>query len=220
MAPKPPTGMVVFVDMGKRMRAGWYTTFHTSTVHRAEYRRAHRTSRPPPIIVVDSSSDTILASPGLHASTLETLFSETSTVNDNLNPSLSSQVLGHRWHEYSDDTIQAAISQLDATNTPSEAPNHPYHTTIRVLSSAMQKLSRARAELEQKRRILLEKEAARRKRADQLLTELGPSERDVAKRLLQSLFPDDDEDDHMVQRKQSMMVSTPELSISPSLTLP
>ena len=62
--------------------------------------------------------------------------------------------------------------------------------------------------LEDDRALLQEKETARKERADQLLRELPPSERDVARRILQSLFPDDDENVHQIQRRQSNMVSS------------
>jgi hypothetical protein len=51
-----------------------------------------------------------------------------------------------------------------------------------------------------------ERELARRKRADELLKELEPSEQVIARRLIQSLFTDDDENEHNVHRKQSVMV--------------
>jgi hypothetical protein len=60
--------------------------------------------------------------------------------------------------------------------------------------------------LEDARKVLYEKELARRKRADELLKELEPSEKVIARRLIQSLFTDDDENEHNVRRKQSVMV--------------
>ena len=120
-----------------------------------------------------------------------------------VSPAQSAQVLETKWHEYSDEAIQSTISRLGATNSPSEAPSNPYHDTLRVLSSAVHRLSKARAELEESRKELLEREAARRTRADELMRELQPSEQEVARRLLQSLFPDDDESRREVQRKHS-----------------
>jgi hypothetical protein len=64
-------------------------------------------------------------------------------------------------------------------------------------------------DLEDKRRRLGEREREQRRRAERLVEEMGEmggQEREVAKRLLQSLFPDDDEGVHQVQRKQSRMV--------------
>ena len=51
--------------------------------------------------------------------------------------------------------------------------------------------------------VLYEEELARRKRADELLKELEPSEQVIARRLIQSLFTDhdDDENEHNVHRK-------------------
>ncbi|KAF7789776.1 hypothetical protein EIP86_000722 [Pleurotus ostreatoroseus] len=110
-----------------------------------------------------------------------------------LSPVHTAQVLGTKWHEYSDEDIDATISKISTSTPSSDTPGNPYHATLRVLSSAVKKLSQARAELEESRRVLLEKEAARRTRAEQLMKELQPSEQDIARRVIQSLFPDDDE---------------------------
>jgi hypothetical protein len=67
-------------------------------------------------------------------------------------------------------------------------------------------LSRARIELEEHRKLLQEKEAARKERAETLLSELLPSEREVAKRVIQSIFTGDDETRHGVQRHGSLSV--------------
>ena len=49
--------------------------------------------------------------------------------------------------------------------------------------------------------VLYEEELARRKRADELLKELEPSEQVIARHLIQLLFTDDDENEHNVHRK-------------------
>lgn len=121
-------------------------------------------------------------------------------------PAIASQVLATKWHTYSDEAIQVTISKLSASDSPTDPPSHPYHSTLRILSSAVHNLSRIRLELEDGRKVLYEKELARRKRADELLKEFEPSEQVVAKRLIQSLFTDDDENEHNVLRKQSVMV--------------
>jgi small G protein signaling modulator 3 len=118
-----------------------------------------------------------------------------------------SEVLDVRWHELSDESIQSAISNLSIANSPTDPVNNPYHTTLRVLSSAVRKLSQARVELEEGRRVLIEKEAARRARATQLMRALQPSERDIARRVLQSLFPEDEEEEQSIHKKQSSTVS-------------
>ena len=122
---------------------------------------------------------------------------------DGVDPTVSTQVMATKWHTYSDEAIQATISQLGASDSPADTPSHPYHTALRVLSS---NLSRARLELEETRRALREKEAAKKKRADALLRELQPSDQEVARRVIQSLFTDDDENEHRVQRKLSVLV--------------
>lgn len=119
-------------------------------------------------------------------------------------PSVTTQVLANKWHEYSDEAIQAAISRLVVAESPSDVDTHPYHTALRVLSSALHSLSRARIELEEHRKLLQEKEAERKERAETLLSELQPSEREVAKRVIQSIFTDDDEIRHRVQRHGSL----------------
>lgn len=118
--------------------------------------------------------------------------------------SVTTQVLANKWHEYSDEAIQAAISRLTVAESPSDVDTHPYHTALRVLSSTLHSLSRARIELEEHRKLLQEKEAARRERAETLLSGLPPSEREIAKRVIQSIFTGDDEPHHGVQRHESL----------------
>jgi small G protein signaling modulator 3 len=125
---------------------------------------------------------------------------------DLFGPSVSAQVLATKWHECSDETIQSAISNLSVSDSPTEMSSHPYHSALRVLSSALHNLSRARVELEENRRVLLEKEVARRERADALMKELQPSEQEIAKRVIQAIFTDADEAQHDVRRQQSFMV--------------
>ena len=132
------------------------------------------------------------------------------TVHDHdhpeFSPSLTAQVLGTNWHDCTDEAILSAISQLGVSESPSSVPSHPYHSALRVLSFAIRNLSKVHMELEENRRMLLEKEIARRARADALMDELQPSERDIARRVIQSIFTDDDERRHRVRRQQSSMV--------------
>jgi small G protein signaling modulator 3 len=125
---------------------------------------------------------------------------------DPFGSSVSAQVLGTKWHECSDEVIRSAISNLGVSDSPAETSSHPYHSALRVLSSALHNLSRARIELEENRRVLFEKEVARRERADALMSELQPSEQDIAKRVIQAIFTDADEAQHEVRRKQSSVV--------------
>jgi hypothetical protein len=119
----------------------------------------------------------------------------------------SSPVLSTKWHECSDEVIQQTISQLSSVSEDHPANDGTvYHSTIRALSSAMHNLLRTRLELEEMCRALREKESARRKRAEALMKELQPSDRDVAKRVLQSIFTDDDESSHQVRRQTSLQV--------------
>jgi hypothetical protein len=117
-----------------------------------------------------------------------------------------SHILTTRWHKYSDEAIQAAIALSADADSPASGASHPYHTALRVLSAATHRLGQARREIEESRRVLAEKEEARKERAHALVKELAPSERDVARRVLASLFTDDDEDLHRIERKQSHIV--------------
>jgi hypothetical protein len=126
--------------------------------------------------------------------------------SDQHNPLLTSHVLATRWHDCSDDAIESAISKLAAMEAPGDVVQHPYFTALRILSSAHDSLLLARQELEEHRRLVQEKEDARRRRADELLHELQAADKDVASRVIQSIFTDDNEGVHRVQRKQSSQV--------------
>ena len=124
-----------------------------------------------------------------------------------LDKNATSEVLTTRWHKQSDQAIQSTISKLNFHDPSSDAARYPYHAVLRILSSALSNMRKVYEALEDDLALLQEKEAARKERADQLLRELPPSERDIARRILQSLFPDDDENIHQIQRRQSNMVS-------------
>lgn len=125
-----------------------------------------------------------------------------------LDKDATSEVLTTRWHRQSDQAIQSTISKLDFQDPSSDAARHPYHAALRILSSALSNMRKTYKALEDDRALLQEKEVARRERANQLLRELPPPERDVARRVLQSLFPDDDEHVHQIHRRQSNVVSS------------
>ncbi|KAJ8453820.1 hypothetical protein ONZ45_g19555 [Pleurotus djamor] len=112
---------------------------------------------------------------------------------------VTNQILNAKWHEYPDSAIHSSIADINQNSTT----NNPYHTTIRVLSSAVSKLVEVRRDLERAKRELEEKEASRKRRTEALVNELSPSERDIARRIIQSIFTDDDEVGHRVQRKAS-----------------
>lgn len=123
-----------------------------------------------------------------------------------LGPAVTAQVLATKWHEYSDEAIQTVISSISVSDSPADVSSHPYHSALRVLSSALHNLSRARVELEEQRRILQEKELGRRERADALMKELQSSDQDIARRVIQSIFAEADEARHQVRRQQSFVV--------------
>ncbi|KAF9458407.1 rab-GTPase-TBC domain-containing protein [Collybia nuda] len=167
-----------------------------------------RPNGPPPLFVVGSPHD---STPGSVRGYPEVLVTDDSDP-DVFGPSLTAKVLATKWHEYSDEAIQSAISSFSVSESPAEVSSHPYHSALRVLSSALQNMSRARVELEEQRRVLQEKELARRERADALMRELQPSEQDIAKKVIQSIFTDADEAKHQIRRQQSLMSLTESLS--------
>ncbi|TFY53698.1 hypothetical protein EVG20_g10002 [Dentipellis fragilis] len=156
--------------------------------------------RPPPPFVVGSSKDVLAPQPSIV------------TDDVGLSPEATARILATRWHECSDEAIQETIASLSASDSPAVAAGHPYHAALRVLSSATHNLTRIRMELEEARRALVEREVARRQRAEELMKELMPSELEVARRVIQSLFTDDDEGGHRIQRKQSHISLTETLS--------
>ncbi|KAG6897016.1 hypothetical protein C0992_004661 [Termitomyces sp. T32_za158] len=151
-----------------------------------------------PLFVVGSSRDSLLSTPR-HSSLLKP---DVIVTSDTDSVGVRDQVLSTNWHEYSDDAIQSAISSIGGVD---ETTNQPYHTALRILSSALHNLSRVRIEMEENRKILQEKEIARRQRVDALLNELPSSEQDVARRVIQSIFAEADESQHEVRRRQSSM---------------
>ncbi|KAL0568140.1 hypothetical protein V5O48_013847 [Marasmius crinis-equi] len=131
--------------------------------------------------------------------------------------SITSQILATKWHEYSDEAIQTTISNISTSSSPADVVNHPYHSVLRTLSSALSNLTRVRMELEESRRLLEERELARRRRAEELLKELmQPSERDVVKRVVKEIFADDEDEaeegQHQMKRQQSFMSLVDSLS--------
>ncbi|KII84372.1 hypothetical protein PLICRDRAFT_362645 [Plicaturopsis crispa FD-325 SS-3] len=163
-----------------------------------------RPSRASPSFVVGSSRDSYLSSPSTPSQNIPELVLPDAEFGD-IPPDVASEVITTKWHAYTDEAIQSSISRLNDLDTRVEAITPPYHTALRVLSLAFDNLSKARVELENNRQMLLEKEAARRARANALMKELQPSERDVARRVMQSIFTDDDESSHRVHRKHSLM---------------
>ncbi|KAJ6611172.1 rab-GTPase-TBC domain-containing protein [Mycena sp. CBHHK59/15] len=164
-------------------------------------------TRPAPLFIVGDSASAAHARPNI------LLTAENSDTED-FAWSVKAQVLETKWHEYSDEAIQSAISGFSVTQSPAEVSSHPYHSTIRVLSQALHNLGR---------QALQEKELARRARAEALMDELQQaSERDIARRVIQSIFTDDDEEQHRVHRQHSFMSLTESLTeaIEDEVTLP
>ncbi|KAI9454807.1 TBC-domain-containing protein [Russula earlei] len=158
----------------------------------------------PPTFVVGSSKDHLPPSSVNHAAALVEI--------DGLPTSAASRILANQWHDYSDEAIQSAISAISVSESPAAVSSHPYHTALRVLSSAVHNLTKIRREMEDGLHVIHEKERARKQRASELMKELQPTDRDIARRVMQSLFTDDDESIHRVQRLQSQKSLTDTLS--------
>ena len=162
-----------------------------------------RSSKLPPLIVVEPSFDDIseLSVPKYE------ILSDTNI--QPVSPTTAAKILSTKWHQHSDDTMRAAVTEIGKHTTDDASADDPCYAIMRVLSSAVHNLTRARQELEESRRALQEKEAARKDRALQLLQELQPSDKEIGSRVFQSLFPNDDEtthDVHRMERQQSLMV--------------
>jgi hypothetical protein len=168
-------------------------------------RETHRRQHPAPLFVVGAPPEDESTPPRtpLHRTRSTGILGLDAPVD-----SRTAQILNTRWHDYSDEAIQGSIARLGTTDSPADARTHPYHDALRTLSLAVHALSKARTELEESRRKLEDKEKAMRGRSEGLLRELKPSEREVARKVLQSLFTDDDEEAHRVERRQSHAVST------------
>ncbi|KAJ3753419.1 GTPase activating rab protein [Lentinula raphanica] len=120
-----------------------------------------------------------------------------------IDPAITSRVLTTKWHEYSDEAIQTAISGISVSESPAEVSSHPYHSALRVLSAALQDLSRARLELEQSRKALLEKEDSRRTRAEEFARELKTEkERETARHIMKRIFEDNEVENGLQQPTQ------------------
>ena len=94
-----------------------------------------------------------------------------------------------KWHKLSDEQIQDTIALLATKGTSvDQNPLHPYCSTIRVMSAALEKLSQMRLELEEGRQVLLEKEKQLKGRAQKLMREYEFSDQEVVRKFVDSLF--------------------------------
>ncbi|KAJ7683300.1 GTPase activating rab protein [Mycena olivaceomarginata] len=171
-----------------------------------------RDTRPAPLFIVGGGGESAGGSPSPHPNIFLTESSDAEQFP--CDPSVKAQILDTKWHECSDEAIQSAISGLSgAAQSPAEISGPPYHSALRVLSQALHNLAQARMELELGRKVLQEKEAARRTRAEAIMNELQlVSEREIARRVIQSIFTDDNEEEHHVHRQQSLMSLTESLT--------
>ncbi|KDQ59101.1 hypothetical protein JAAARDRAFT_33831 [Jaapia argillacea MUCL 33604] len=158
--------------------------------------------RPAPLIIVGPSNSSPAQPPRRN---VESTIPESENVY--MTPEATTKVLSTKWHEYSDEAMQSSLAKLNVSDSPADAPSHLYHPMIRVLSSAVHALSRARVELEEDRRLLAEKELERRQRAEALMNDLQPPERDVAQRVMQTIFPPEEEEEkvHSIHKRHSFV---------------
>lgn len=179
---------------------------------------------PAPLLIADSSQvkDTRLASRSTHP---EVLVTEYTAGQEEYTPTVMSHVLGMQWHQSSDEVIQAAISELSATESPAQCSEHPYHTALRILSCAHHNLKKARMELEERHTQLQEREKHRRAEAEAVVEQLPEAERDIAKRVLASVFSEEN-DAKSLRKARSFMSLTESLTealedeVAPARSLP
>ncbi|TFK50175.1 TBC-domain-containing protein [Heliocybe sulcata] len=169
--------------------------------------------RPTPLFIVGSSKDSP-ASPKL------TPRRDAETMNvdlpkSELGPVATAHVLSTKWHEYSDDAIRSAVSSLKAARPSSDSPPNLCYPVIRVLSSAVHNLSKARIELEESRKKLREKEETRRNKAEDLMKKFEASEQEIARCVLETLLSDEE---HVEDKDKTVPEKHSFLSLKESLT--
>ncbi|KAF8340494.1 rab-GTPase-TBC domain-containing protein [Cantharellus anzutake] len=92
----------------------------------------------------------------------------------------SPDILGTPWHHQDDNTI---LALLNTPNVMIEA--------IRILSEKVEALNKSYGELQSLKNIEAGREARARKRVKKIMWDLRPSERDVARRVLESIFTEE-----------------------------
>ncbi|VDB90834.1 unnamed protein product [Peniophora sp. CBMAI 1063] len=140
-----------------------------------------------PVVMIDSAASQ-------SATNDDELYNDIATaVSGGSDRDAVARVMATPWHTLSDSSLYSALDEQ----------GQPQFAVLRTLSAATERLLKVRKELEEGRRILQEKEDARRTRGTALLEELPQNERDIARRVLASLFTSDDEEGHRVVRRQS-----------------
>ncbi|KAF7335463.1 GTPase activating rab protein [Mycena venus] len=156
-----------------------------------------RDTRPAPLFIVGGGDSA--GSPSMQPNIFLTESSDAEEFQ--CDPSLKAQILDTKWHECSDEAIQSAISGLSVAQSPAEVSVHPYHSALRA--------DGARAGTQG-----FAGEGGRASCAQRaLMNELQiVSEREIARRVIQSIFTDDKEEEHHVHRQQSLMSLTESLT--------
>lgn len=94
------------------------------------------------------------------------------------------------WHRQSDEEIEAAIML---------SRNITYQHALRVLSSTVEDLGLRHAQLQSLREKDLAKEERARKRVKQMTWDMQPSEREIARRIIDAVFEDEDDTPSILQ---------------------
>ena len=122
------------------------------------------------------------------------------------------RVIGQQWHAYSDEEIRYGV--LDVASTPSETETLSriatgtstdmyssndadinYLATIRILSAAVEELSRVREEMEEQKALLQQRQAERRRKLQTMTENLAGREAEGARKLLQAFIEDEEKEE-------------------------
>ena len=106
-------------------------------------------------------------------------------------PVTPSQVLSTKWHELSDDQIKSAVARYHPTGTSSPTPStDAYHAILRAMSTALDELMLANAQLERTCAEFDADERTRRNKAEGMIEHLEPVEQAAARKVVQALIPE------------------------------
>ncbi|THH10048.1 hypothetical protein EW145_g1603 [Phellinidium pouzarii] len=122
-------------------------------------------------------------------------------------PVTVSQVLATKWHELSDEQIKDNISRFSSSKPSSEISYQSYHSTMRVISAALEDMSVERDELGKIRVLLEERDKARRNKVEQFINSLPFPEQGVGWRILESFMSEVDETRSIAKRSSFLSLS-------------
>ncbi|KAH8118089.1 TBC-domain-containing protein [Phellopilus nigrolimitatus] len=108
-------------------------------------------------------------------------------------PVTASQVLATKWHELSDMQIEATVSKYSTSRSSSKVSTQSYQSVLRVLSAALEDISIERNELDKVRSLLEDRDKTLRGKAERAVNNLPYSDREVGRRIFDSLFSEVEE---------------------------